>query len=136
MKKTVITLIIGVFLGSALFSANLMAESITGTGMSQRALVKFLTNVVTMGNESKTDHNTLFSNYTSSLATNRQILTEHATLFNSYTTVFRAIIVNKNYSTAQLRIRTRTMPSASVTRTVPSTPSAATSTTNLSLTGL
>lgn len=136
MKRTTILILVGIMIGSALVSLNLMAESITNTGMSQRALVKFLTNVVTMGNETKSDHNTLFANYTSSLATNRQMVTAHTALYNSYTTVFRAIATNNNYSTAQVAIRARSMPSAGVARSVPSTPSATTSTSNLSLTGL
>ena len=39
------------------------AEDITGTGMSQRALVKFLENIVTIVNELKSDFNILRDNF-------------------------------------------------------------------------
>lgn len=136
MKKNILLVLTGFAVCAMMYTANLMAESITGTGMSQRALVAFLTNTVTLGNEIKTDHNTLFANYTGALATNRQMLTAQTAVYNSYTTVFRTIATNNNYSTAQLAIRTRSMPSGSVARSVPSTPSAATAASALSLTGL
>ena len=64
MKRNIILLVVGVLMGSALVTINLMAETISNTGMSQRALVAFLTNVVTLGNEVKSDHNAVFAHYT------------------------------------------------------------------------
>jgi len=64
MKRNTILLLMGILIGSALCTINLMAESITKTGMSQKALVAFLTNTVTMANELKSDHNATYAHYT------------------------------------------------------------------------
>jgi len=135
MKRNIILLMVGVLTGLCLMTYSLMAETISGTGISQKALVSFLTNVITIGNEVKTDHNTLFANYTGSLATNRQMLTAQANVFNSYTTFLRQAIVQKNFSTAHAVMLTRSIPSGSVSRSVPATPSATTAASALSLSG-
>lgn len=114
MKKTIILLLVGVLIGSAIVSVNLMAESITNKGMSQRALVKFLTNVVTMGNEVKADHNSL--------------VTTHNTVFNHYTGLRRCLINYTSATSMRTAVSARTLPTGTSTAT--------TSTTDLSLTGL
>lgn len=60
MKKIATYLIITAMLLSA--GMYVYGESITSTGMSQKALFKFLTNVVTSVNEQKADYNLLRTN--------------------------------------------------------------------------
>lgn len=113
MKKSTLLLLVGVLIGLCLMTASLMAETISKTGMSQKALVSFLTNVVTLGNEVKTDHNTL--------------VTTHNTVFNHYTGLRRVLINYTSASTMRTQLSNRTLPTGTSTAT--------TSASDLSLSG-
>lgn len=72
------------------------AGDITANGWFQKDIVTFLGNVVTMGNEIKSDHNVAFA---------------------SYTGLRRQIISFNNYSAARNAIRSRSISSTTVATT-------------------
>jgi hypothetical protein len=57
MKKNVLLILLGISLGVNIATMSVIAGDITATGMYQKDLHTFLTNVVTMNNELKADVN-------------------------------------------------------------------------------
>jgi hypothetical protein len=64
MKKAIYGFFVGIFFA---FSANVIAGNITANGMYQGDLFTYLSNVLSLGNEQKTDYNALFASYTSNM---------------------------------------------------------------------
>ena len=114
MTRNIFLVLAGFAVCALIYTANLSAEDITATGWSQRAVVKFLTNVVTMGNEVKADHNSL--------------ITTHNAVFASYTGLRYCLINYTSASTIRTQGSARALPSGAS--------SATTSTTDLTLSGL
>jgi hypothetical protein len=57
MKKNILLILLGISLGINVVTMGAIAGDITDTGMYQKDLHTFLTNIVTMTNELKTDVN-------------------------------------------------------------------------------
>jgi len=57
MKKNILLILLGISLGINVVTMGAIAADITATGISQKDLVTYLTNTVTMSNEIKSDFN-------------------------------------------------------------------------------
>lgn len=77
--------IVGSIVAVILYAGSIFAGDITGTGHYWADMYTYLTNVKTMSNELKTDHNALYANYTGAANLANEIKTDHNAVFASYT---------------------------------------------------
>ena len=103
MKKNTILLLVGVLVGSALCTANLMAGTIKANGHNWKDLYNFLVNTVTLANEIKTDHNNLVAT--------------HNAVFAHYTGLRGVLINYTSASTMRTQLGNRTLPTGVSTAT-------------------
>lgn len=102
MKRNTVLILVGILVGSAMCSLNLMAGTIKANGLNQKDLYSFIVNTLTLANESKTDHNNLVAT--------------HNAVFAHYTGM-RMVLVNYTGSTMRTQISNRTLPSGASTAT-------------------